>query len=399
MDGHGVQLFFLVSSLTLALSWAARRDRRPLAAFLTRRLFRVGPMFLVGVAFYLWWYGTAPRFFAPSGVGASDVALTTGFAHRWLSQTFNAVVPGGWSIAVESNFYLLAPLLFAFARTPARSVAAFVACWAAWVATDLARFPDRWFVDADPDLVGFFARHWLPAQLPVFALGVVVFHAVKPGAEPSRSTAPLLLAVVPPLLLTGTLFVPDTLRIAATFALLVWMVRLSPPVLLVNAATRFVGRISYSVYLLHFAGLDVGRHPAQDVPEGRVNAGTQHGRRTPRAMGSVTAPQINKLPSVCHYIEFVISCARRHTSPGVWRRLVVSLVDRPHCTHQVNDGRQEQFERSGDRPHPVLRPRLQTQGLDRGPRHPPRYVGGAHVLHPPPLRLRGPVRAGGRETR
>src|SRR5664279_5106738 len=63
----GVQLFFVVSALTLSKSWHARNDGK--LPFYVRRLFRIAPMFWLGIAFFVWMDGFGPRYFAPNGIG------------------------------------------------------------------------------------------------------------------------------------------------------------------------------------------------------------------------------------------------------------------------------------------------------------------------------------------
>jgi exopolysaccharide production protein ExoZ len=48
---RGVQLFFLVSALTLMLSWRERGDG--LMPFYIRRIFRIGPMFWLAMVFFV----------------------------------------------------------------------------------------------------------------------------------------------------------------------------------------------------------------------------------------------------------------------------------------------------------------------------------------------------------
>jgi peptidoglycan/LPS O-acetylase OafA/YrhL len=111
---YGVQLFFVVSALTLFMSYQARRqrDRRPLAAFFIRRLFRIAPLFWLAVPTYLAFLGTGPRDSAPTGIHLGQILATLAFVHGWYPTSINSVVPGGWSIAVEMNFYLLLPVCF-----------------------------------------------------------------------------------------------------------------------------------------------------------------------------------------------------------------------------------------------------------------------------------------------
>src|SRR5690242_17519709 len=54
LGAHGVQLFFMLSAVTLATSWHTRTgvETNPIAAFYVRRLFRIAPMFWIAVLFY-----------------------------------------------------------------------------------------------------------------------------------------------------------------------------------------------------------------------------------------------------------------------------------------------------------------------------------------------------------
>src|SRR5579862_5415597 len=118
--GYGVQLFFLASAITLCFSMAARQriDAHPVIYFYVRRLFRIAPLFWLAILFYSLFPGVMPAFWlsqwAPDGVRPSYFALTACFLHGWHPYTFNSIVPGGWSIAVEMTFYAIFPFLYRF---------------------------------------------------------------------------------------------------------------------------------------------------------------------------------------------------------------------------------------------------------------------------------------------
>src|SRR5258708_40074536 len=104
---QGVQLFFVVSAMTLMMSWNARRDGP--VRFWLRRLFRIAPMFWVAIVIH-------------EGVNASglyrwhdnnpgDILLAAVFLHGWSLPAMNHVVPGGWTVGAEMMFYAVFPLL------------------------------------------------------------------------------------------------------------------------------------------------------------------------------------------------------------------------------------------------------------------------------------------------
>jgi peptidoglycan/LPS O-acetylase OafA/YrhL len=268
----GVQLFFVVSALTLFMSFDSRikRDRRPLAAFLLRRLFRIAPLFLLAIPSYVWLWGTAPREAAPLGIHLADIFRTALFIHGWFPSSINAVVPGGWSIAVEMNFYLLLPICYARLTSLRRALGALViALPASLLVCAMARrgLAGAW----SATVIGNFTYYWLPRQFPVFLLGFVLFFLIRrrasavggPGSgRPKPPTVPP--EGVAALLVVAALF---SKHIPLGYFLFscgfVWLAfamsqRASP--LLVNRVTRYVGKVSFSAYITHFSVIElVGR--------------------------------------------------------------------------------------------------------------------------------------------
>jgi peptidoglycan/LPS O-acetylase OafA/YrhL len=258
--GSGVQLFFVVSALSLALSWHARRERGSTASmrdYFIRRFFRVAPMFYVAILLYLVLFGCGARQFAPGGIGLADVALTIGFAHIWSTNALNSVVPGDWSIGVEAMFYLVLPLLLLLRRSA--SIYTVLTVFLVFVA-QIIHWTGAAFGPLGPP--GF------PSQAAVFAFGLIAAEAVRRGiAGPYKAEAnegfdlrgfgAVLLFVF---LVAGLPFIhlPESILVyhvqfAVGACLLCLMLHSGPPQCLVNAAIVFVGRISFSMYILHFA--------------------------------------------------------------------------------------------------------------------------------------------------
>jgi peptidoglycan/LPS O-acetylase OafA/YrhL len=242
--GAGVDLFFVVSALSLTLSWRARgeivwRD------YLIRRFFRIVPMFYTGVALYLALFGWGPRLYAPNGIGPGDVLLTLGLVHVWSKQALNSVVPGDWSIGVEAMFYLILPPLLAFGwnrRRLAALTAGFVLLSQSvhWGGIPFGPLGNAGF----PSQAGVFmfglCAAWLANHAPrrVGGLAVPVFLFLVAG---------LPLAHLP----EGVL--AYHLQFGAVAGLLCILLERSAPRVLVNQPIARLGRISFSLYVLHFA--------------------------------------------------------------------------------------------------------------------------------------------------
>jgi peptidoglycan/LPS O-acetylase OafA/YrhL len=198
------------------------------------------------------------------------VLTTLTFTNGWNIRWINRMVPGGWSIAVEMNFYLLVPLFFQLIRNRRAAVISVLAALGGAVAAKFAvtKLVPRLF---GPDWYGGFQLptiYWLPLQMPIFCLGFTLFFIIKPllrgGGERSGSSivdAWLLLALSG-YLIVATSFSSTNLYLGhmlfgVAFLILGWSLYLYPNPLLVNGPTRYLGKVSYSAYLTHFVVLDV----------------------------------------------------------------------------------------------------------------------------------------------
>ena len=247
--GSGVHLFFVVSALSLTFSIRARREGR-LSAYLTRRFFRLAPMFYVGIALYLLIAGLGPRLYAPAGIGPVDILLTLSFLHVWSANALNSVVPGDWSVGVEWMFYLILPLLLAFGRTPLRLA---VLTMAFVLIAQAVQLSGAGF--------GPFGKAGFPGQAAVFLFGLIAA-AVRPGAAGATGSAPtgfaalalfLLLVFGLPLWHLPEDWLVYHVQFAAAAALLCVLLARSPVPILVNGVLAKIGRVSFSMYVLHFA--------------------------------------------------------------------------------------------------------------------------------------------------
>lgn len=259
---RGVQFFYIASAITLCMSWDARGniERFPKIDFYLRRFFRIAPMFYLAIVLYLLIDGFAARYWAPNGVQSWYVLVTVLFLHGFNPETINSVVPGGWSIAVEMTFYALFP----FVVTKLRSYGAFFAFFIAslvFLKNDYGISSRLFFYPENQNyLVGNFAFLNFLGQFPVFLVGMFSYMYIKNGVNKAVFYLvggclfiALCLEYYSPKITQP--FMPDYVVAGIAFALFAVFLSVNPLKIFVNFASVHLGRLSYSMYLLHFAVL------------------------------------------------------------------------------------------------------------------------------------------------
>ena len=254
--GMGVTLFFVVSAFSLYYTMPLRlKDARPTLSFYLHRFFRIAPLF------YFWIIASMVRdwFQFDARHSAVDIAATASFAFNLIPAKQESFVWAGWTIGVEMLFYAAFPFLYHRIRSTAQSIAFVFVCLLAWLLAqsllDYLVLPDAWKQSI---------LHWsVLRHLPVFAVGMLLYHWFVSEAngrlsEKSRKShgqaflwaglfafAALLQGWLPNIFGDGYYWQ------AVVFALIFIGLALCPWRLLVNRATTYLGKISYSVYLSH----------------------------------------------------------------------------------------------------------------------------------------------------
>ncbi len=255
---RGVQLFFIASAFTLFRSYQSRNfiDKEPIKNFFIRRVFRIAPIYYLGMLYYVfriifnlpYWLGNQP-YISISNL-FSNVFFLHGFSPYWI----NSLVPGGWSIAVEMLFYTLFPFLF----TKIKSInSAFIFLnITLFIKLAFQEFFHYFTFISDSYLWREFLFYYLPCQLPIFALGIILFFLtedLKNIKLVDRKMVFLFLFLLP--LQVGSTF--DFLylnHIIFGILFLIFGIVLSKGKLnfISNPILRHIGKISFSMYIIHF---------------------------------------------------------------------------------------------------------------------------------------------------
>jgi peptidoglycan/LPS O-acetylase OafA/YrhL len=246
----GVPLFFAISGFLLTMLMPSyERHRHPTASFYAKRFFRIAPLFYTTILLWAAWATVLP----PLGKLIANVTFTFNLI-PWLA---DSVIFAGWTIGVEMLFYLVFPLLYPRLPGITLKLAALVASLVTAATGDSAIIGSG----LEPRFSFLTFSH----SLPLFFVGMIAFDlSVLLKAHPKARELGILLlagsALVFDLIVTrSTVLVPERYwqGLACGMILLAFAIR---PFTIANPVTAFVGRISYSMYLLHGLLIVLLRH-------------------------------------------------------------------------------------------------------------------------------------------
>jgi peptidoglycan/LPS O-acetylase OafA/YrhL len=243
----GVTLFFLMSAFTLCLSLGKKvnDEKSPVRNYFLRRVFRIAPLYYFMIILMLLTGVSNPSNYSKF----ANILFLHGLSPFWV----NSTVPGGWSVGIEVLFYLIFPFLFfRIKSTPAAINTTLIAMLFAKLITSIMfAHPPA----GNPILWSVFIYENIISQLPVFLIGISLYHVSKNKNTltedlSSHKTYLFMAFLILAHLLGGNVFKEHYL-FAIAFAFLAFGLSAYPSVLLVNKFTIWLGKLSYSIYLVH----------------------------------------------------------------------------------------------------------------------------------------------------
>lgn len=261
--GFGVPLFFVVSAFSLTFGYVEKLNTRAdIGAFYIRRLARIGPLFYFMLIFQLL------STFALLGTTRSidEIFASLTFTFNFIPRYVDGIVLASWSIGVEMVFYFVFPAIMVLARNVIGSIGVLV------LALFVAGQSYLDFSAAKEHLNEIFVLHGFLTAVPYFGFGILFYHlfAFLRRATASRprlvrtcwawclatTGAGLIVFLIlcSPLYLYFWKFGLRVLWDSAwsiPFGLICVGLALHPIWLLSNHATRYLGKISFSLYLTH----------------------------------------------------------------------------------------------------------------------------------------------------
>ncbi len=240
----GVRIFFVISGFlitSLLLKERSQTGKISLKLFYLRRVLRLFP------AFYLF-IGIAALLGTPPGNWIYVLTYTVNFDPDppWILGHL-------WSLSVEEQFYILWPVVMAFARPRSWTALALLSVFAV--------FPVRWFSLIDPAL-----HYAFPFVCGPIALGcLLALYATQLKNIVSAMNGWVFAASIPVIALLDTL----DFRLATNILLTMCIARVVfVPVGLLNwPPLMWVGKLSYSLYLFQQLFLDsISGRPSISLP-------------------------------------------------------------------------------------------------------------------------------------
>jgi peptidoglycan/LPS O-acetylase OafA/YrhL len=251
----GVPLFFIVSAFSMSSAYSdGIKSSRAFRNYVIRRFSRIAPLFYALLALWLTYFaylGSPPK-------SNPEILANVLFVFSFFPEYQVSIVPAGWSIGVEMVFYLFFPFLL---LSPSIRFAAFlllVSVVTAWAFNTAAAVP------AVSDY--YYWTHPL-TNAPYFCFGILTwrvmnkYHAVMSslatyGLLALGITLGLIMFVFGPTIssaLTSRFPIPIIVVVGwgVAFSVIVLSQAVHPSAVLVNRATQFLGKISYSLYLSH----------------------------------------------------------------------------------------------------------------------------------------------------
>lgn len=252
---YGVSAFFVISGISLAIAYDGRLATfQDAMIFFRRRIFRIVPLYWLAVsstiilAIYANIFWNKPYKFTMEDVIANYL-MSFSFGHS------NALAAGGWSIGNEIFFYLCFPLLFWLTCKSAKWAIATVTC--SFIFLSIWAFI---IVPSNPDpLIKWDSYIQNMNQLFFFVAGVTAGRYIKSEIFNKRISYTLLLIALTLLSTTNVIIRSDLIanwhRIILSCATLllvisVYQINWNSSAFL-GQALRFLGLISYSLYMLH----------------------------------------------------------------------------------------------------------------------------------------------------
>lgn len=243
-----VTLFFTISAFSIAYTYNDEFiNKSDFKDFFIKRFFRLAPLFFMAMLteciIVYFAYDHLPSMF--------DVFMSVTFLFNLAPKMQDGIVWGGWSIGIEWVFYLLYPVIFVMCNH--KKLIAVIWALSIYVSTNIGKIPGATGVEIYMNILN---------HMVFFIAGIAVYLWLQElkklkemlGGKASIASGAVLLGLFAFLIYYFSLDgYPISIYVCYS---LVWIGMISAsiigtPSIINNTFTRFLGKASYSIYLMH----------------------------------------------------------------------------------------------------------------------------------------------------
>ncbi|MFV5698662.1 acyltransferase family protein [Flavobacterium sp. ZT3R17] len=176
----GVQLFFIMSSFTLFKSYNNRLNYNSaniIRNFFIRRVFRIAPYYYSAGLIYVFY----KIILKGNSVSFINLLANFTFTNGIYLPAINDIPRGGWSVGIEMLFYFTLPLLIKICNSLKKTFVVFIITLLFSIFINqyqisvIASYINAFWNDLDASVF----YYWLPNQLPIFILGIILYYIHK----------------------------------------------------------------------------------------------------------------------------------------------------------------------------------------------------------------------------
>lgn len=270
---RGVQLFYIVSAITLMYSFyfSHKKEKNPLINYFIRRFFRIAPLYYLSIFFYLFYLGNGARYWLGDEpiVSLENIISHLLFINGWNPYYINSIIGVEWSVAVEIMFYLALPIIFLKVDNLKKS---FILMLLSILCSCFLKYYLSFFSFTSPSRLWLeYLSIWFPSQFPFFCLGIFLFflifknepHLLLDFSIQNQNRRFLLIIVIISIVFIISIFflkiqsILNYIICLFFFSLFILCLAKFPTWIIVNFFSTYLGKISFSCYLLHMAIINI----------------------------------------------------------------------------------------------------------------------------------------------
>lgn len=258
---YGVQLFYIVSAATLLLSLKLRNEKTFLN-FYTRRLFRIVPIFYIGIVIHFLYYNFYNSYDL-NLLNFKNISLNVLFLNNIIPPSDDLIL-GGSTIATEMNFYLILPIIFLIVNSYKKSLIFSFSCLILIVIVN--NVSKNIFLGIYFGEVNFYRTIF--SQIYIFSLGICFFeihknNLLKFSEFNFKNTIYKILPfiiLIPFMIIIGKqepeyFYFRNMFLVSTLFFIFINILFFTLKFISKNIIFRFfvnLGKISFSMYILHW---------------------------------------------------------------------------------------------------------------------------------------------------